>query len=464
MDFTNLIFWLCLLPALLVVVLVNRVLSQHDDLRRRVHKVLLLLLSLSLLGMVSWQTLCIFVVVMHLAYGICRLGHNKSPRVQKFLLVLAIPLLLLPLAYYKYAYFISSAVMGTEWSALKNLIIPVGISFYSFQLAGFCIDTLTRGLPIPKYLDYMNFGAFFPQIVAGPIERRESLLPQMEAIDLQLKLSKVNIGLRYIMLGLFYKCIVADNIALGMLLNYSGESAWVIWFNNLIFSLRIYFDFCGYGLCAYGIATCLGINITMNFQSPYTACNISEFWRRWHVSLTTWFRDYIYIPMRGNRTKFWAFNLIFVFAISGLWHGANWNFIIWGALAGIAMVMHRLWAGTKWRLWPVVGLLLTWGCMLYIWMYFYAADIGQLAHYNSLLISPQAYSFSLANEIRTPFISVTFIGLSFAALCIFLEYISLRFRKDPYYYLCSSYFAVFIGFCLIFFKPGQHGEFIYFAF
>ena len=464
MDFTNSIFWISLIPALLLLALINLLARHHDDLRRRVHKVLLLLLSLSLLGMVSWQTLCIFVVVMHLAYGICRLGHNKSPRVQKFLLVLAIPLLLLPLAYYKYAYFISSAVMGTEWSALKNLIIPVGISFYSFQLAGFCIDTLTRGLPIPKYLDYMNFGAFFPQIVAGPIERRDNLLPQMEGLDLRFNAEDVNIGLRFTLLGLFFKMVLSDNLALGLAIGPGINSALRVWLNSLLFGFRIYFDFCGYALCALGVARCLGIRLTLNFLSPNCSCSMSDFWRRWHVSLTTWFRDYIYFPMKGSRTKFWAFNILFVFALSGLWHGSNWNYMIWGTLIGITLVVHRLWNKAGMRLYAPLAFALTVLCSNYIWMYFYQTDISELLHYNKLLITPASYHISLLGDMASPQNAAAAIALVLSLGTFLLEYLSIRLKSEHYALLISTPACVAWVALLLLFTPGVHNQFIYFAF
>src|SRR5262249_43524208 len=139
----------------------------------------------------------------------------------------------------------------------------------------------------------------------------------------------------------FLKCCLADNLAL----YFSGESAtnaYLIWLDNFLFGLRIYFDFAGYSLVALGLAECLGIRLTLNFASPYVSTSVIEFWRRWHISLSQWFRDYIYVPLGGGRTAFWAANVIIVFLVSGLWHGAGWNFVLWGALHGLYLIANRL--------------------------------------------------------------------------------------------------------------------------
>ncbi len=469
MDFTSIIFWGTLLPALLLFLIANRFLDTRSQWRQNTHKLFILALSLLLLGLTSWPTLIIFVLVLCLTWLLCKWGLRLSTRGKKWLIALSIPVILSPLLYYKYAHFVLTQVSDQPWDTFENLIIPVGISFYSFQLVGFCVDTLLRQLPMPRFLDYLNFGAFFPQIVAGPIERRESLLPQLETLDLRLKSQNFNLGYRYIILGLFFKMVLADNIAPAILPTYAEGSALMIWYHNILFSLRIYFDFCGYGLTAWGIATCLGIKLMMNFWSPYTAGNITEFWRRWHISLTSWFRDYIYFNLGGSRTRFWALNILIVFSVSGLWHGANWTFIIWGALAGIGMIIHRLYSKAGWKMPSFLGYMLTMLTMAFIWMFFYTPSLAVCLQKIEVLLTWNAYAPSKLNSVLTNFTylrdllaaSLVVVVSGGVILC---EYISLRKYNNPYSLLVSTPAVLLMIVLIVFLTTVRENSFIYFNF
>lgn len=467
MDFSTLNFWLSLAPALLVLLAGNGLWRRRPDRLRRFHKAWLLLVSLLLLGLASLQTLCIFLSVMLAAYAGCRLGCRLEERGRRILLAALLPLLLLPLLYYKYAYFLGCEVLGREWETLKDLVIPIGISFYTFQIIGFCIDTLLRCKPVPPFVDYMNFGSFFPQIVAGPIERRDDLLPQVQQPALGLRLEGWKEGLPYVVLGLFFKLALADNLAQVFWRQYTGPCAYIVWINNLLFTFRIYFDFAGYGLTAFGLARCLGIQLRMNFLSPYTAGNITEFWRRWHTSLTLWFRDYIYFPLGGSRTKRWALNILLVFLISGLWHGAGWNFLIWGGIAGVAMVVHRVFRKAGWHVPGMLGWVMTFGLMVLAWMFFYDTEATLLHCHLALIATPKAYDLRvLADSIimskSNGTLMVCILLLSF--LVILAEYLSLRFLKDPYGLFLSPAGCGVMVFLTVWLNPGVQNSFIYFAF
>ncbi len=469
MDFTNIIFWVVLLPFLALLWATSKLLSKKPACKILVQKLSILTVSLTLLGLASWETLIIFLAVMLSCYVGCRYALRHGKRIRKLILILLIPLLLAPLLYYKYAYFLGNNILGQQWDTLRDLIIPVGISFYSFQLAGFCVDTLQRDMPMPRFLDYMNFGAFFPQIVAGPIERREQLLPQLEQLDMSFTADRIQYGLRFIVLGLFFKMVLGDNLALSVLPDQYSHSAIYIWYTNLCFSLRIYFDFCGYGLTAYGVAHALGIKLTMNFQSPYTAPNISEFWRRWHVSLTNWFRDYIYIPLGGNRTKFWIANTLIVFAISGLWHGANWNFIIWGVLAGVAIIIHRYFSKLGFRLWAPLGIILTISYMIFVWMFFYLSSWEHLLFNLRVITDLDNYGFKNGiaalswGGMGMRFVT-SLLAIAISLLVFIAEYWSQKKYQNVYTILTHPLsFAVMI-FLLVIYQTARHNQFIYFAF
>ncbi len=474
MDFSDITFWLSLVPALLVLVLGSYVFARHEEHRRLFNKLLMLAVSLLLLGLASWQTLIIFLLVSNAAYVVCRVEmavpREDSPATRcrrKVILGVLIPLLLLPLLYYKYGYFIGAGVLQQEWDSMRDLIIPIGISFYTFQIIGFCIDTLMRGERMPTWMDYMNFCSYFPAIVAGPIERRSDLLPQVQKMELRYREQDMSEGIRYIILGLFFKMVMADCLAKGFWQNYTYSSAWVIWLNNLFFTFRIYFDFAGYGLTAYGLGRCMGITLRMNFMSPYTAGNISEFWRRWHTSLTLWFRDYIYFPMGGSRTKRWALNLVIVFLISGIWHGAGWNFIMWGGFAGVFMVIHRLFRKAGWQLPGLVGWGLTFGLMVFVWMFFYDSRPELLWQHLRLLFTPEAYGIQnaisqLMAGAWTLMYAAYFLPLSF--LIVLLEYISARRTGHPYALFLNSGSCAVMVFLLVLCHSGVANQFIYFAF
>lgn len=464
MDFSQLSFWLILLCALPLLAAGKALWPQSAAFR----KAFILLLSLFLLGFTSLPTLGIFLAVSLTAYAACRAGERLASALgRRVLLGALIPLLLLPLLYYKYAYFLTHTVCGAEWDSLRGLMIPVGISFYTFQIIGFCVDTLGRGQAVPPFADYMNFCAFFPQIVAGPIERRDDLLPQISKPALTLSAADLDVGLRYIVLGLFFKMALADNLALAFVHGYRGGNAWMVWMNNLLFTFRIYFDFGGYAMTAYGIARCLGITLRLNFLSPYTSPHIGEFWRRWHTSLMQWFRDYIYIPLGGGRTRLWALNVLLVFLVSGLWHGAGYNFLLWGALSGLAVAAHRLFAQTGLRLPAALGWVLTFGFMVMVWMFFYDTDTALLQQHLATLANPAAYGIGeFAAALKALRVQGT-LAIAFLPLCFLVigaEALSLRRCGDAYALLLSTPACALMVFLTVVLEASADSLFIYFSF
>ena len=468
MEFSSYEFWLSLLPSIIIILIGNYCLRNNDTKRLVFHKIFICGLSLSLLGMTNLLTLCIFLFVILTAWIACNWAVCRSKKTKHILLAFLIIVLLLPLGYYKYADFIFNDIAGRQWDALRDLIIPIGISFYTFQILGFCIDTLKNDEPIPQFIDYINFSSFFPQIVAGPIERKNDLLPQMQHLDLRLKFTNLNQGIPYIILGLFFKLTLADNMAAAFIPDYMGNSALTIWTNNLLFTFRIYFDFAGYGLTAYGIAKCLGITLRMNFLSPYTATNISDFWRRWHTSLTLWFRDYIYFPLGGSRTKRWALNLLIVFAISGIWHGAGWNFILWGIISGISIVIHRIFRNVGKRLPSMIGWIITFGLMVCVWMFFYDTNLEHLSHHISVICHIENYSISSYLDTVISLHqrgSIPFLLLPLAFLTIGMEYLSsLKNKNNPYHFLLTPSACCVMVFLMITLGSFIQNSFIYFSF
>jgi D-alanyl-lipoteichoic acid acyltransferase DltB (MBOAT superfamily) len=257
------------------------------------------------------------------------------------------------LGYFKYCnFFINSAASALGFLGLKadwptlNIILPVGISFYTFQSLGYVIDVYRgQGQVCRDLLTFAVFDAFFPQMVAGPIERGRQLIPQLER-DLKFDPLNLHDGLVLILVGVFKKIFVADNCAL--LANYvfnpgtALNAYWAI-LGGLAFAFQIYGDFSGYTDIARGTAKMLGVELVHNFHFPYLARNPSDFWSRWHMSLSSWFRDYVYIPLGGNRgtSRETVRNLMLTMLLAGLWHGASWVFVVWGAYHGLLLVLYR---------------------------------------------------------------------------------------------------------------------------
>jgi alginate O-acetyltransferase complex protein AlgI len=285
----------------------------------------------------------------HEAIGL--LAEDQRP---KSYLVLSVVFCLAILGFFKYFnFFVGSftSLLGTvgfrsDWTTLK-IILPIGISFYTFQSLGYVID-IYRGQsePCADFLTFATFDAFFPQMVSGPIERGRHLIPQLEQ-GAGFRDTHIQDGLRLMLVGFFKKIFVADNCAI--LANYAFDPQtslngyWAV-LGVVAFGFQIYADFAGYTDIARGSARLLGIDLMENFRFPYFSRTPSEFWGRWHISLSTWFRDYLYIPLGGNRGTRWETlrNLGIVMLLVGLWHGANWIFVLWGAYHGLLLILYRV--------------------------------------------------------------------------------------------------------------------------
>ena len=263
-----------------------------------------------------------------------------------------------------------------------SLALPVGISFYTFQTMSYTIDVYrNKAIPEKHLGKFLLFVSYFPQLVAGPIERYHHLDPQLKQ-KVKLIYENFQIGFRFILYGLFIKMCIADNLGPWVDTIYNNPGRWhgaVNWFGMVAFSFQIYADFHGYTTIAKGVAKLFGVNLMDNFNKPYAALSVNEFWKRWHISLTSWFRDYLYIPLGGNKTGngHWVFNILLVFLISGLWHGANYTFIIWGAIHGIIYLIENKFSKRK-RYSPsikIAGWAFTFFIVTLAWVFFRAENL-----------------------------------------------------------------------------------------
>lgn len=277
---------------------------------------------------------------------------KRKSFLKKIIMVLCVVVNIIPLFFYKYLDFFLinfNRIINIENSKLwgMNLVLPIGISFYTFQALGYVIDVYRGDIKVEKnILKYSLFVAFFPLLLSGPIERAKNMLSQIDNTS-RFNVSYIKSGLLSVAWGLFLKVVVADRIAIhinpmfGTPDQYDGM---VLLVAAILFAFQIYCDFAGYSQMAVGIARVLGYRVNENFNSPYMAIGVQDFWRRWHISLTSWFRDYIYISLGGNRKgKIRKYvNNMLVFLISGLWHGAGWKYIVWGGLNGVLIVIEDI--------------------------------------------------------------------------------------------------------------------------
>ena len=298
---------------------------------------------------------CILMLASTCVDYFCAIGIDSSNSQARRRTILAFSLVsnLGLLAFFKYFnFFQDSFLFATRSVGLEidpftaSIILPVGISFYTFQTLSYSIDVFRRDLkPTRSFIDYVVYVSFFPQLVAGPIERGASMMPQILQPRV-FRSENVVCGLEQIVWGFFKKVGVASNLSpivdsiLGDVANHSGPEIWLAAF---CFGIQIYCDFSGYSDIAIGSARMFGINLMRNFAFPYFSQSLREFWRRWHISLSTWFRDYLYIPLGGNKNSPLRnnFTLLLVFVLSGLWHGASWNFVIWGAIHGVFLIVEN---------------------------------------------------------------------------------------------------------------------------
>jgi D-alanyl-lipoteichoic acid acyltransferase DltB (MBOAT superfamily) len=390
------------------------------------------------------------------------------------------------LGYFKYTnFFIDSFISsfrlfgGQLDSFSLNIILPVGISFYTFQTLSYTIDIYRDRLkPTKNWLAFFSFVAFFPQLVAGPIERASHLLPQFfKTYSFDYKVFKS--GMLLIAFGLFKKMVIADRLAI--LVNevynnpelYCGTDLIVA---TIFFAFQIYCDFSGYSDIAIGIARTMGFDLMKNFDAPYFARSITDFWRRWHISLSTWFRDYVYIPLGGSRKgEFRVYlNLFIVFVVSGLWHGAAITFIIWGGIHGLIIVTEKAFGNYKLIIKrdqfipSLVFTLTTFSIVCFAWIFFRANSFS-----DSLYIVEHLFDFSSPEGIFGLGLPEHEVKLSLLAILALMSFDFIHRKFNALKQLNKSHFAlrslayvVIIYAIVIFGVYGEGGvaEFIYFQF
>ena len=436
--------------------------------------------------------LLIFSTLLDYFTGL-KIFYSKNKNTKLFLLWISIVINLGFLGIFKYYNFFAASfsdglsLLGihSNFGALK-IILPVGISFYTFHGLSYVIDIYKNRIqPEKNFISYSVFVSFFPLLVAGPIERATHLLPQILK-KREFDYEKALDGLKQILWGLFKKIVIADNCAYfaNLIFNNSSQySGTTLIAGALFFTFQIYCDFSGYSDIAIGTARLLGIDLLRNFAFPYFSRNIAEFWRRWHISLSSWFRDYLYIPLGGSKTGTWkkVRNVLIIFIVSGFWHGANWTFIVWGLLNAIYILPSILFNSNRNHLDIVaknktlpsaqefLSMSFTFGLTVFAWIFFRANNIHHAINYITSLFTGLFNKSSYSATYRLLYWKLGFPLLFLFTLFIIIEWIGReqqyalanfgsQFSKPIRY---SFYYFIVIS--ILVFK-GAEQQFIYFQF
>ena len=408
-----------------------------------------LLLVASYYFYMSWRWefgLLMLAVSLVNFYAGRQIGLNKNRGWWMFLTSVAS---VMPILYYKYGNFILSAAKdsasmlgATVHFPELDIILPVGISFFTFQALSYSIDIYRKKIePEPSLVKFLTFIAFFPQLVAGPIERSDNIIPQFDKVK-KFNLDEFIAGGRLFIWGLFKKVVIADRLSLYVdpvfdnPHDFSGPTFIVA---TLLFTFQIYCDFSGYTDMAIGIARSMGFKLMQNFNLPYLAKSIGDFWRRWHISLSSWFGDYLYVPLGGNRVGIprWIFNIVLVFLVSGLWHGANWTFIIWGALhAGFYLLEYLgdlLLTFTKTSIWKknrlyiLLKIPVTFAMVSFAWIFFRANSVSDACYISSHLFQWSGNLWMGASSFTT------ILGIFFVFLLMVVQVMQSNQKLGLYY-------------------------------
>ncbi len=442
-------------------------------------------------GWWDWRFLILILFTSSLDFiisrGLSEIGH---PGKRKALLSISIITDLGILGFFKYFNFFQENFIAAftffghpiQGNSL-NIILPVGISFYTFQSLSYTIDVYRRKMkPSENLVDFLAFVSFFPQLVAGPIERASHLLPQFYR-KRKFEYTQAMDGVRQILWGLFKKIVIADNCAIyaNQIFNNSGEySGSTLLVGALFFTFQIYGDFSGYSDIAIGTARLFGFDLMKNFAFPYFSRDVAEFWRRWHISLSTWFRDYLYIPLGGSRNGTWKSirNTFIIFMVSGFWHGANWTFIVWGALNALYFLPLMLTNNNRKNLSHVaegkilpsfkelIQIISTFSLTVLAWVFFRADNISHAIAYLSTIASPSLFTIPVFDgrlrALRTIVILIIFILIEWKGRE--KEY-AIQQNSEKYQPLHTAIiaYAILLG-IILFGNTGTAVEFIYFQF
>ena len=384
----------------------------------------------------------------------------------KAILIFGIVCNLALLGYFKYADFLISnlnAIANTNLSLL-HIALPLALSFVTFQQIAYLVDSYNKQTKENSFLNYCLFITFFPQLIAGPIVHHKEMMPQFtNKFNLIKNYKFIALGLFVFSMGLFKKSVVADIFSIFTNAGFDVEGNLTFlqaWATSLSYTFQLYFDFSGYCDMAIGLALLFNIRLPINFNSPYKALNIQDFWHRWHITLSRFLRDYIYIPLGGNRggQSRTYLNLFLVFLIGGLWHGAAWTFVVWGALHGVAIVIHRCWQKLNFKLNKIIAWIITFNFVNFTWIFFRAKSFEDA-------MKVIRGMFFGEFKIDVNYLEILFIVLAFLVVLLFKNSMQMAFDKKfkfTIWQIFATSFFLFISILVI--RLNNASEFLYFRF
>lgn len=443
---------------------------------KKIRNYILLLASLIFYawGGVNYLKILMVSILINYVFGLLIDKTVDRSHLRKFILILGIILNLALLFYYKYYDFFIENInnilnMNLE---LKRIVLPIGISFFTFQGMSYIIDIYRNDGKINKNIcSVALYISFFPQLVAGPIIKYKT-------IDEQIRVRKESIdyfsyGINRFVIGLGKKIIISDMLGaisdnIFLLANSSGIDMITAWIGAICYTLQIYFDFSGYSDMAIGLGHLFGFKFPENFNYPYISRSITEFWRRWHISLSTWFKEYLYIPLGGNRRGNVYFNLFVVFLVTGLWHGASWNFVIWGLWHGMFMIIERVIRNENWykKIPSFIKIFITLFIVIIGWVLFKATTLEEGLKYLSIMFGLSNFSnitFEYTYFISRKFIVLIIIGI-IASTPIFKNIFN-RYRDIKVFELIKTILIILLFIIsIIFMVNSTYSPFIYFQF
>lgn len=467
MLFSSNIFLLCFLP---IVIILNSVI------KTKYSNYLLLISSLIFYawGEPVYIYLMLFSVVSNWIFG---LWIDKVKTRRRIILALCVILNLAILGFFKYYNFFANsfnALLGTQVISLKDIALPIGISFFTFQALSYVIDLYRGNCKVQRnILNLALYISFFPQLIAGPIVRYADIDEQIS--NRTVSMEKFSLGFRRFLYGLGKKVIISNIMAemtdTIFALPMNHMTTITAWLGAITYTMQIYYDFSGYSDMAIGLGKIFGFDFLENFNYPYLSCSIHEFWQRWHISLGTWFREYVYIPLGGNRKgKLRTYcNLIIVFFLTGMWHGASWTFIIWGLYHGFFQIIERLKLKNFLSRHKILSRIYCMIVVIFGWVLFRSESLLSSVRYVLHMVFPWRYGFSnmftFSIELTGKHILIlimAFIG------CGFLQALSGKVpklaQKWKYSKLEGLYLGLVFMYCLILLAAGTYNPFIYFRF
>ena len=374
------------------------------------------------------------------------------------------------LGYFKYAdFFIENFNIVAQTNInLFNLLLPLAISFFTFQQIAYLVDSYRQETKEYDFLNYALFVTFFPQLIAGPIVHHSEMMPQFaNKWNAVKKYRNIALGLFIFSIGLFKKVVIADTFAVWATAGFDTATTlnlFEAWATSLSYTFQLYFDFSGYTDMAIGIALLFNIKLPINFNSPYKARNIQDFWRRWHITLSRFLRDYVYIPLGGNKiSSFRTYsNLLATFVIGGLWHGAGWTFVFWGFLHGMALVIHRAWSNLGFKMWTWLAWLITFSFVNITWVFFRAKEWDDAIRILSSMFSLDNVVIALSlKNISGDLFTILWIIVGFILVLFFKN--TVEKAKEVKINYKTLFFTLF---CLLaaLLSVNKVSEFLYFNF